>query len=129
MKFTYLKNGESLALSANSCTGCGTCVEVCPHEVFDIREKKAVIVNRNYCMECGACALNCPAGALEVKSGVGCAAAVLSGLLKGKEASCGGDGDSSCGCDSQDVRSPVLTGRQGAGRSSQDVRSSSGGCC
>jgi ferredoxin len=36
------------------------------------------------CMECGACSLNCPADAIEVKSGVGCAAAVLHSMLKSK---------------------------------------------
>jgi ferredoxin len=40
-------------------------------------------------MECGACAGNCPFGALEVHKGVGCAAAILYGLLTGEEPSCG----------------------------------------
>ena len=93
MRMKYILNGENLVLNTETCTGCGMCVEVCPHAVFEIQEKKAVIIERELCMECGACALNCPAGALDVKSGVGCAAAVIRGILTGKEASCGCDGD------------------------------------
>jgi len=61
---------------------------VCPHEVFGIKEKKAYIINRDLCMECGACEKNCPEGAIRVRSGTGCAAAILNGLLGGTEPSC-----------------------------------------
>jgi hypothetical protein len=40
-------------------------------------------------MECGACARNCVPGALRVKVGVGCAAAIIGGLLRGTEPACG----------------------------------------
>jgi Fe-S-cluster-containing hydrogenase component 2 len=38
-------------------------------------------------MECGACRMNCPLGAIQVSSGVGCAAAIISGM-RGKNAGC-----------------------------------------
>jgi len=28
------------------CNGCGMCLKVCPHEVFDLRTGKAHILNR-----------------------------------------------------------------------------------
>lgn len=87
--YTYIKNGETLNLSADKCTGCGMCLDVCPHNVFRMEGNKAVVRNRAFCMECGACKLNCPAKAIEVKSGVGCAGAILRGLVTGKEATCG----------------------------------------
>lgn len=98
--YTYLKNGETLSLNTEKCTGCGMCVEVCPHNVFRLAGKKAVIADKESCMECGACSLNCPAKAIEVKSGVGCAAAILKGIVTGKEATCGcsDDGKSSSCC-------------------------------
>jgi ferredoxin len=40
-------------------------------------------------MECGACAKNCPPSAIEVKSGTGCAQAVIIGKLTGTEPHCG----------------------------------------
>ncbi|HNY18331.1 MAG TPA: mercury methylation ferredoxin HgcB [Treponemataceae bacterium] len=88
MAHGYLKNGETLALDAWRCVGCGACVEVCPHAVFKIMGGKAEIASRASCMECGACAKNCPAGALAVTAGVGCAAAIIRGKLFGTEPTC-----------------------------------------
>ena len=90
----YLLNGHSLVLDAARCNGCGRCVEVCPHEVFALNGRKAAIVHRDACMECGACRLNCAAGAIEVKAGVGCAAAVINSL-RNKTGECSCDNASS----------------------------------
>ena len=71
------------------CTGCGICVDVCPHGSFEMRGKLAYLVNEQACMECGACQLNCPFNAIHVESGVGCASAMIrSALLGQKEATC-----------------------------------------
>ena len=95
MAYTYLKNGETLVLDEASCIGCGACVDVCPHAVFIIEERKARIVSRATCMECGACARNCPVAAITVSAGVGCAQAIIIGKLRGTTPECGGD--SCCG--------------------------------
>jgi MinD superfamily P-loop ATPase containing an inserted ferredoxin domain len=95
----YLRNVVTLKLDSNLCTGCGMCAIVCPHAVFEINAGKAQIVDIDDCMECGACSNNCRFGALTVKSGVGCAAGILNGILKGTEPTCdcgGGSKDSCC---------------------------------
>jgi ferredoxin len=97
MKHKYLKNIVTLKLDAEKCKGCGMCVEVCPHEVFLMKDDKVQITDKDKCMECGACANNCPFSAIEVRSGVGCAYAIILGKLTGTEPSCGCSGDSS-GC-------------------------------
>jgi len=84
----YLKNVVTLKLNTELCTGCKMCINVCPHAVFEIVDKKARIRDLDDCMECGACALNCQYGAISVKSGVGCAAGILNGILNGTEACC-----------------------------------------
>ena len=84
----YLKDVTTLQLDEAKCVGCGRCTEVCPHGVFLIDEKKARVVDHDACMECGACAGNCPAEAISVRSGVGCAAGIINGFLRGTEASC-----------------------------------------
>jgi NAD-dependent dihydropyrimidine dehydrogenase PreA subunit len=89
MRHKYFKNVVTLRLDSEKCVGCGMCAEVCPHGVFAIDQKKAAITDRDACMECGACEKNCPFAAIEVKTGVGCAAAVINGLLTGTEPSCG----------------------------------------
>ena len=88
MELTYLKNVASLSLADEKCVGCGMCAEVCPHGVFDIVDCKARIIEKDLCMECGACALNCPASAIEVKAGVGCAAAIIKSWFTGSEPTC-----------------------------------------
>lgn len=98
MKNQYLKNVSTLQLKSDQCTGCGICLEVCPHNVLRIENRKAVIVDKDSCMECGACVKNCSFNAIEVKPGVGCAYAIIMGWLTGKEPSCGcsDDGGGSC---------------------------------
>jgi ferredoxin len=93
----YLSDVVTLKLCEDTCNGCGMCIRVCPHEVFELRQKKAHIVRRDYCMECGACALNCAPGAIKVNSGVGCAAGIISGILNNTEPTCGcSDSGSNC---------------------------------
>jgi NAD-dependent dihydropyrimidine dehydrogenase PreA subunit len=108
MTQSYLKNGETLALDVGSCSGCGMCIEVCPHDVFRLDGGSATIARREGCMECGACALNCPTGAVTVRAGVGCATAILNGLIRGTEPSCGCGGPESKGscCGSRQSSDP-----------------------
>jgi len=94
----YLLNVTSLEFFSEKCTGCGRCVDVCPHSVFVMTDKKAEIVDRDLCMECGACALNCEFGAIKVASGVGCAAAIINSMIKGGEPSCDCGGITNSGC-------------------------------
>jgi len=98
MKHKYLKNVTTLTLAAEKCVGCGKCSEVCPHRVIKLNGEKAQIMDQDSCMECGACALNCPTKALAVNAGVGCAVAIITGWLTGKEPSCGcaDNGDKTC---------------------------------
>jgi NAD-dependent dihydropyrimidine dehydrogenase PreA subunit len=94
MKLSYLKNGETLVLDPSRCNGCRECIEVCPHAVFEMAAGKARIADRGACMECGACARNCASAAIAVTAGVGCAAAIIGGMLRGTEPSCGCGGSS-----------------------------------
>ena len=99
----YIGNGSSLELSDERCVGCGECLEVCPHGVLALVGRAGdratpegrmlsaeviSILDRAACMECGACALNCPTSALSVRAGVGCAAAIINGKLRGTAPSC-----------------------------------------
>ena len=93
--------GNTLRYDPDRCINCGMCSRVCPHGVFVPGRKSAVLAASVSCMECGACALNCPVQAITVQSGVGCAWAMISAALRGKdmdsgECSCGGEPGSCC---------------------------------
>lgn len=148
----YLPNVVTLEIDHAKCTGCGACLEVCPHRVFQLvprpapspkpptearrnpgltalpkpalslqlpnpgpkashlqidpaapsvvplraplSRKVAAIRDRDACMECGACAKNCPSGAVKVQAGVGCAYAVIRGILTNSPPSCDCSGTS-----------------------------------
>ena len=87
-QLTYMKDVVTLKLDQDKCTGCGMCLEVCPHEVFKMNTRHAEIRDRDACMECGACSRNCPFDAISVQSGVGCAAAVINAMLGKTDAAC-----------------------------------------
>ncbi|MBN2401802.1 MAG: 4Fe-4S binding protein [Spirochaetes bacterium] len=96
---TYLRKVTTLNYNPQRCTGCGRCVEVCPRNVFEMRDKKAVITDKDRCLECGACALNCDFSAISVNASAGCAAAVIRGMLTGTEPVCGcGDNSGKVAC-------------------------------
>ncbi len=95
----YYPEVLSLELDETKCNNCGMCIKVCPHEVFEMRDKKIHVIGRDFCMECGACKMNCPVGAilLNVGDGCGCAAGIIQGALNGTAPTCGGP-DEKTGC-------------------------------
>ena len=79
--FRYIDDIATLKLDQNICVGCGMCATVCPHQIFEIHEKKATIMDFDACMECGACAQNCPTAAISVTPGVGCASYIIANWI------------------------------------------------
>ena len=49
----------------NKCNGCGTCLDVCPMDVFELNEK-AEVKNADECIGCRACELQCPEQAITI---------------------------------------------------------------
>jgi len=97
MALVYLRNMVTLELNRDKCIGCNRCIEVCPHNVFMPYEGIIQISQRDRCMECGACAKNCPMAAIKVKTGVGCAYAIIKSKIMGKpEVTCECGGSNCC---------------------------------
>ena len=52
------------------CTGCGTCVDACPVNVYELDEetKKTKLINPDDCLDCKACEIQCEAEAIKIIS-------------------------------------------------------------
>ncbi len=48
------------------CTKCGTCIEVCPVEVFVKEGDKVIEKFPEKCINCKACEVQCPVQAIKV---------------------------------------------------------------
>jgi uncharacterized Fe-S center protein len=51
---------------AGDCTGCGTCVEICPVKTISLKDNKAHF-NYSGCWGCGQCITACPSNVLKPK--------------------------------------------------------------
>ena len=63
------------ALQSEDCTGCGTCVNVCPVNAIALvsaqnprhQKRKLARLSGSLCLGCGICVRNCPTGALHLE--------------------------------------------------------------
>ena len=55
-------------LDTDKCKGCGTCVEVCPMDVFRLNGEsgKSEALYGGDCQTCFTCELECPTGAIRI---------------------------------------------------------------
>ena len=84
----YIRNVAKVEINSDKCTGCGLCINVCPHGVIIIDDKVAFLANKDRCIECGACDNNCPVNAIEVETGVGCAYAIIKSWFNSSKTNC-----------------------------------------
>jgi heterodisulfide reductase subunit A len=56
-------------ISETFCTGCKTCISVCPYSAINFDDfRNIAVVNEALCHGCGVCAAACPSGAARVKN-------------------------------------------------------------
>jgi heterodisulfide reductase subunit A len=56
-------------ISETFCTGCKTCISVCPYSAISFDDfRNIAVVNEALCHGCGVCAAACPSGAARVKN-------------------------------------------------------------
>jgi NAD-dependent dihydropyrimidine dehydrogenase PreA subunit len=59
--------GYSVNVDSEKCIGCGECVDVCPVEVYELQNGKAVPVNEEECLGCESCIEVCEQNAITIE--------------------------------------------------------------
>jgi heterodisulfide reductase subunit A len=67
-KGTVRTRAEISVIDPDLCSGCRSCLEVCPYSAIRFDEGRAVaVVNEALCQGCGSCAATCPSSSAGVK--------------------------------------------------------------
>jgi len=55
-----------IEVDVEKCIGCGDCVDVCPVDVYEMKDEKSVPVNAEECIDCESCVEACEQEAITV---------------------------------------------------------------
>ena len=64
---TLLAEGVISVVDTDECTGCGTCIELCPYNAIERTEDDKAHVVEVLCKGCGICAASCPERAIDIR--------------------------------------------------------------
>ena len=48
----------------DACSGCKTCIPLCPYQAISFAEEKRAVINEVLCKGCGTCVAACPSGSI-----------------------------------------------------------------
>ena len=66
-KRTFQHLEYNVNVDTDKCVGCGECVDVCPVEVYEIKDGKSEPVNSEECLGCESCVEVCETSAITVE--------------------------------------------------------------
>ena len=55
-----------IEVDVEKCIGCGDCVDICPVDVYEMKDEKSVPVNAEECIDCESCVEACEQEAITV---------------------------------------------------------------
>lgn len=65
-KGTVELEANTAQVNEDHCSGCRTCIELCPYEAISFDEEKGIaVIHEALCKGCGTCAAACPSGAIK----------------------------------------------------------------
>jgi len=53
-----------IKVESDECTGCETCVEICPVEAISMNADDVAEIDQDECTECASCLQECPVEAI-----------------------------------------------------------------
>jgi NAD-dependent dihydropyrimidine dehydrogenase PreA subunit len=56
-----------ITVDHDKCTGCESCVDICPFDVYEMQNEKSVPVRPEDCEGCMSCVESCPEEAIVVE--------------------------------------------------------------
>jgi ferredoxin len=59
--------GEKAVIDAGTCSGCGICVDICPHQALEMVDGIAQLTKPEACDGIGECVDACPVQAITLK--------------------------------------------------------------
>lgn len=59
--------GEKAVVDGELCSGCGICIDVCPHQALELVDGVAKLTKPEVCDGSGECAEACPVQAITLK--------------------------------------------------------------
>ena len=59
----------AIKVDMDKCVGCGTCVKVCPMNIYELKGKKTHVKDgaEKDCIQCHACEANCPVKCITIE--------------------------------------------------------------
>jgi L-aspartate semialdehyde sulfurtransferase ferredoxin len=65
-----MRKMPKIIVDFEKCSGCGTCIDACPVQVYELDEetKKTKVTNPAECLDCKACEIQCEAEAIQIIS-------------------------------------------------------------
>lgn len=54
-------------VNKNKCTGCSTCVDICPSAAISIGDDDKALVDKDACVDCESCVDECPESAISME--------------------------------------------------------------
>jgi len=68
MKKVFEEGDIKIIIDYDKCTGIGECVSVCPVDIIELVDGKAIVKNIGECIECCSCVSACPNDSIEHES-------------------------------------------------------------